>query len=57
MATLIVLMSAHPKLHQFLKLGVVITDKLKQSVPKGTDLYKEASKFIKANRTSETKRS
>jgi hypothetical protein len=53
MATVIVLMSVRPKLHQFLKLAVVINDKLKKSAPKGTDLYNEAIKFIKTSLSNE----
>jgi len=53
MATLIVLMSCRPKLHQFLKLGVVITDELRKSNKKGVQLYEEAIKFVRENLSQE----
>ena len=56
MATLIVLMSCRPRLHQFLKLSVVITDELRKSNKKGIQVYGEAMKFVKENLSEELPR-
>ena len=53
MATLVVLMSLRPKLQQYMKLAVIITDQLRKSNSKGVQLYNEAIKFVRENLSQE----
>ena len=53
LATLVVLTSIRPKLQQYLKLAVVITDQLRKSNSKGVQLYDEAIKFVRENLSQE----